>query len=529
MKPGLQFKLSQSLALTPQLQQSIRLLQLSTQELEQEIDQMLLDNPLLEKTDDEADEAAPAEAAPLDAPADAAADAMADTPAVSDVERDTAPEQAEQSFDLADRAVEVATEPAPSSDAVTEMDTPDWDGASDGAADWSFDDAAGSERSDDDDYSAADHSTPRVTLRDHLRQQLCGRMLSAQDRLFAEAVIDSLDDDGWLTDPLESLVESLFGAALEPEQREEAIDGLATAMRLVQSFDPAGVAARNLPECLCLQLQARTASPLQRIALTLCEGHLDALAKRDYKRVARLLDTDEEDIRAAHLLIMKLNPRPASGFATETAREVVPDVIVQRLGGTGVAGFRVSLNAEVLPKLRVNQLYASILRQQRGDSPQALHTHLQEARWFIKNVQQRFDTILRVSQAIVERQRSFFLYGASGMRPLVLKEIADQLGLHESTISRVTTAKYMSTPFGTFELKYFFTSGVATDTGGSASSTAVKSLIKKLVEGEDAAKPLSDNEIADCLAQQGIVIARRTVAKYREALRIAPANLRRTV
>ena len=260
----------------------------------------------------------------------------------------------------------------------------------------------------------------------------------------------------------------------------------------------------------------------RRIALAIVAQHLETLARRDVRRLCTALECDEALLRSAQALILQCEPRPGRAFAETSSPIVVPDVVVQRAG----RGLKVSLNPDVMPRLRINDLYAAALKGQRGGH---LSSHLQEARWFMKNVQQRFDTILRVSRAIVERQRAFFTHGAIAMKPLVLREIADELGLHESTISRVTTAKYMATPQGTFELKYFFCSALQTEAGGNASSTAVRALIKQLVGAEDPARPLSDSTLSEMLEQQGIQVARRTVAKYREALKIAPANLRKAI
>jgi RNA polymerase sigma-54 factor len=256
---------------------------------------------------------------------------------------------------------------------------------------------------------------------------------------------------------------------------------------------------------------------------------MELLARRDFKRLATLTRSNEEEVRAALQLIARLEPKPGRRFVDVERNVVIPDVIVTRIGNGTNTKFRVMLNPEVMPRLRVHDIYAGALKQHKGEGSQALSQRLQEARWFIKNIQQRFDTILRVSNAIVERQKSFFVHGELAMRPLVLREIADELGLHESTISRVTTAKYMATPYGTVELKYFFGSALGTETGGNASSTAVRALIKQFVASENLKKPLSDSQISDMLKEQGIECARRTVAKYREALRIAPANLRKAL
>ncbi|MBU6467019.1 MAG: RNA polymerase factor sigma-54, partial [Burkholderiales bacterium] len=292
--------------------------------------------------------------------------------------------------------------------------------------------------------------------------------------------------------------------------------------------------ARNLAECLRLQLQALRHEEAQHAetlatALAICQQPLDLLARRDVRRLAPLCGASEDAVRAAMALIASLEPRPGRRFANVERNAIVPDVLVRRVG-TGGAQFSVQLNPDVMPRLRVHDIYAGALRGHRGsDGHQALQQRLQEARWFIKNIQQRFDTILRVSRAIVERQKNFFVHGELAMRPLVLRDIADELGLHESTISRVTTAKYMATPQGTYELKFFFGSGLGTDTGGNASSTAVRALIKQFVAAENPARPLSDSQIADMLKEQGIECARRTVAKYREALKIPTTTLRKAL
>jgi RNA polymerase sigma-54 factor len=309
------------------------------------------------------------------------------------------------------------------------------------------------------------------------------------------------------------------------EQREDLVDRLRCALKWLQHMEPLGVGARDLPECLVLQLRVLPRDEAQAIAILICKSHLDLLARRDMKKLMAATGGDEELIKAAQALIVQLEPKPGRPFTRAEANIVVPDVIVQKSG----RNWKVVLNPDVMPKLRINDLYAQAIRGSRGSGGSALSSRLQEARWFMKNIQQRFDTIQRVSQAIVERQKSFFTHGEIAMKPLVLREIADELGLHESTISRVTTAKYMSTPYGTFELKYFFGSSLNTDAGGNASSTAVRALIKQLVAAEDIAKPLSDSQLSHMLEEQGIQVARRTVAKYREALKIAPANLRRAL
>jgi RNA polymerase sigma-54 factor len=312
---------------------------------------------------------------------------------------------------------------------------------------------------------------------------------------------------------------------LPPELGTEAED-LQIALKHLQNLEPIGVGARNLSECLVLQLAALPPeTPCRDEALETARHHLEVLAARDFAKLKKLLRCGDDVLRGVQKLITSLNPRPGRNYSSDETRYVVPDVIVKKTKGLWVA----SLNPDAMPRLRINRLYADILQRNRGAGSQQLATQLQEAKWLIKNVQQRFETILRVSQAIVDRQRNFFEHGEVAMRPLVLREIAEGLDLHESTVSRVTTQKFMHTPRGIFELKYFFGSHVTTETGGSASSTAIRALIKQLVAAENGRKPLSDGQISEILAQQGLVVARRTVAKYRESLQILPVNLRKTI
>jgi len=374
------------------------------------------------------------------------------------------------------------------------------------------------EDGDDGDYPQIAASAP--SLRVHLLSQLSLTNLSDRDRRLVTLLIDSLDDDGYLAQDLPELLSLLpQELAIEPEE-------LQIALRHLQNCEPAGVGARTLSECLELQLNTMPeCTPLRDQALEIVKGHLSSLAARDFSKLKKVLRCDDDCLRAVQKLIIGLNPKPGRNFSSEETRYVVPDVIVRKNKSVWVA----SLNPDAMPKLRVNRLYADILSRNRNSGSQQLASQLQEAKWLIKNVQQRFDTILRVSQAIVDRQRHFFEHGEVAMRPLVLREIAEALDLHESTVSRVTTQKFMHTPRGIFELKYFFGSHVTTDTGGAASSTAIRALIKQLVNAENPRKPLSDSQISDILGQQGIVVARRTVAKYRESLQILPVNLRKTL
>jgi RNA polymerase sigma-54 factor len=478
MKQALQLRLSQHLTLTPQLQQSIRLLQLSTMELNQELETFLMENPLLEREDAET------EAQPVAAPYQ---DAAGEREAPSTTPSDTPSEE-----EAADRQTEI-----------------DWYSdapASGGARD----------EADDSDYRQVAAESP--SLREHLLAQVSLTKIEPRDRRLVELLIDAIEEDGYLTMPLEEL------AALIPSELGVEPEELQIALRNLQSLEPTGVGARNAHECLELQLLALPESTAGRtLALSIVKEDLGLLAAHDFARLKKALGCTDDRLRQAQQLIQTLNPRPGAGFTSFETRYIVPDVIVRKTKGVWVA----SLNQDAVPKLRINRMYADILQNSRGASGSPLSQRLQEARWLIKNVQQRFETILRVSQAIVDRQRHFLEHGEVAMRPLVLREIAETLGLHESTVSRVTTQKFMLTPRGIFELKYFFGSHVATEAGGACSATAIRALIKQLIAAEDPKKPLSDSKISQVLGQQGIVVARRTIAKYRESVHIPPVNLRK--
>jgi RNA polymerase sigma-54 factor len=462
MKPSLQVRLSQHLALTPQLQQSIRLLQLSTLELHQEVGQMLDQNPFLEMEED-------APATPFETPLERQA---ADRPADNAAEADT-PAAAETS--------DTATELRADEFGTTERE--DWENGTegddfDGIRETPSGAAATGEGGDSD---MEERRSSVGSLQDHLRSQLVGMRLSPEDHAAIEVLIESLDGDGYLADPLPEIAERLaemFGVD-SAEGREGLDERLACALKWLQSLDPLGVGARSLSECLALQLKATRRCPARQVALRISEQYLDLLARRDFKRLAVLTGCDEDTVRLAQELIRACEPKPGRPFSLAVSNIVIPDVVVKKTG----RGLSVQLNPDVM---------------------------------------------LRVSKAIVERQKAFFTHGAIAMKPLVLREIADELGLHESTISRVTTAKYMATPQGTFELKYFFGSSLNTEAGGNASSTAVRALIQQFVSAENGLKPLSDSQLSTMLEEQGIQVARRTVAKYREALRIAPAGQRKS-
>jgi len=523
LKPGLSLRVSQHLALTPQLQQSIWLLQLSTLELSQEVEHMLDDNPFLERTTEEAER----EEFGL---------AQSDVPAQRDDYADDAYASTASTSEKSSSSETDGSEVTAAADAA-----PDWEG--DGSADLAPDDSEwGGEaraRSGDDDTEAQDLAHGHESLTDFLHRQALSLRLGDVDRAALRFMIESLNEHGYLEDPLEELAAGLAGPDALEEQ-EELVHHFTVALRLLQSLEPVGVGARNLAECLTLQLKhlaarddEHTDAATVQTALRICEQPMDLLARRDVRRLMQACGASDERIRAAMALIARLEPRPGRRFADVERNLVVPDVLVRKMArssGDGQPQFSVQLNPDVMPRLRVHDIYANALRGHKGSEGHAgLQQRLQEARWFIKNIQQRFDTILRVSQAIVQRQKNFFTHGELAMRPLVLRDIADELGLHESTISRVTTAKYMSTPMGTYELKYFFGSGLGTETGGNASSTAVRALIKQFVAAENPLKPLSDSQLADMLKEQGIECARRTVAKYRDVLKIAPANLRKSL
>ena len=539
MKQGLSLRVSQHLALTPQLQQSIRLLQLSTLEMAQEVEQMLDENPFLERGDEVADR-------------EDFGVQTADAPVVAGEQLE---EAAQPVVELRSAEPDTRTTQADSADSASDEVESRLDGAApveeswegDGTVEMALDDSewggdaparnSGSGGDDDDTATAADLARVPVSLQDQLHEQARCLRLSDEDSAALYFLIESLNDDGYLEDSLHELARACWrltaGRPADEEPRFDEVEAieqrLGMALQWLQQMEPPGVGARDLGECLRLQIMELRNTPAARAALAICEQPLELMAKRDIKRLCAATGHDDETVRAALALIARLEPKPGRRFVDVERNVVVPDVIVTRAG----RGFKVSLNAEVMPRLRVHDVYANALRGRREAGGEAGHAamqqRLQEARWFIKNIQQRFDTILRVSSAIVERQRNFFMHGELAMRPLVLREIADELGLHESTISRVTTAKYMATPFGTYELKYFFGSSLGTETGGNASSTAVRALLKQFIASEEPTKPLSDNQLSDLLKEQGIECARRTVAKYREALRIAPANLRKAL
>ncbi len=482
MKPSLQLRVSQQLTLTPQLQQAIRLLQLSTLDMHQEVARMLEENPMLESSDESVTSIFPAD--------------QQNSPGASSKSENTdSPEEKPSSEDSG--ADDFGNEPT----------------------DWNTGTGTTRSTDDEDDYYP-EQAAEQASLREHLHNQLTTSTLDDKDRKVVGMLIDALDDNGYLAQDLEELTELL------PAELEITLDDLETALVQLQHLDQPGLAARNLGECLALQLKSLPEDIPQRdLAIRLVSQHLDLVAAHDFTKIKRLLRCSDDELRAAQQLIVSMNPKPGSEFNQSVADYVVPDVIVEKIKDKWCA----RLNIEAMPKLRVNQIYANILQQRDDKNSSQLSTQLQEAKWLIRNLQQRFDTILRVSTAIVNRQTNFFEHGEIGMRPLVLREIADELELHESTVSRSTTQKYMRTPRGIYEFKHFFCSGLSTESGGTCSSTAIRELIKQLVNEEDQRKPLTDSRMSEILAQQGIVVARRTIAKYRDALRILPVNLRKSL
>lgn len=514
MKQGLQLRTSQNLALTPQLQQSIRLLQLSTLELNQELEIILQENPLLELVEEDEDhEVSNAESSNSETSNDEASDNNASTKdaEVSDQENSQENNSAEQ---------ESAAE-APIADDVFKQNDFDEDYEEYGSASNWDEGRKQNNNNDDDDDNFTRQETIVENLHDHLLDQIKLLSLSERDQRLMLLLIDSINENGYLESSLEDIMESL------PEELEVEFVELETVLKHVQNLDPIGIGATNLQECILLQLNILPDDiPDLALAKTIVKEHLHVLANKDFNKLRKLTSCSEESLKSAQALIQLQNPRPGAGFAQFSPDHFIQhEVIVKKVKGIWVA----TLNDGVMPKLRINQMYADILKRNRENSGQYLQSQMQEARWMIKNIQQRFSTILRVSQAIIDRQRNFFEHGEIAMRPLVLREIADELELHESTISRVTTHKYMLTPRGIFELKYFFGSHVSTDSGGECSATAIRALIKQLVAEENTKKPMSDNQISEVLAKQGIVVARRTIAKYRESLHIPPANLRKSL
>jgi RNA polymerase sigma-54 factor len=488
MKPALQFRLHQQLTLTPQLQLAIRLLQLSQLELEAELRQLAEGNPLLEFADESEDEAAADESAP-------------------DAEYVQVPGPAE----------------TPSTErGVDGDDGADWTDDGGGSAETPIDFSNGSGNSGaargDEDFEPQ-NAAPE-TLQQHLLWQLNLAGFNPRQTAIATVMIDALNADGYLADGIEAVRAAL------PENLAADLDEIEAVRRRLQGFDPLGVASLDLRDCLRSQLQQFDAdTPQRELALAIVDGELELLARNDIAKLARKLRAGEDEVAAAAALIRSLDPRPGAALDTTPVEYVAPDVYAVREAGR----WQVRLNPDAQPRLGLNQHYCNLIARARGEDASWMKGQLQEARWLLKSLESRAETLLKVAGAIVRRQSAFLDYGPEAMHPLVLREVAEEVGMHESTISRVTTRKYLHTPRGTFELKYFFSSGVSTEDGGSASATAIQAMLRKLIEAEDPRKPLSDQALAEELKGKGIQVARRTVAKYREGLRIPSSSERQRI
>ncbi len=489
MKQSLELKFAQRLTMTPQLQQAIRLLQLSAIELQEEIQQALEENPLLEEQDDGVD--------------DDDAELSSNTESDNDAAESEPESLPETDIQFADDTV-----------VADSMTGADWE-------DFELPYAPTRHNDEEPGFEVDARSSTPTTLRDHLLWQMHMTLFSETDRKIAQVIIDSVDDDGYLTSSCDEIKHMLEH---EVEVDDEEIEA---TLHQIQNFDPPGVCARDLRECLLLQLrQLENNSDTAGIAQRLVSDHLGLLGTRDYSQLKRLLKTDTDRLQLAIQLVQGLNPRPGSAIQPKQTRYVIPDVIVKKIKNV----WHSELNGETLAQLRINRTYKSMIR--RGDNStdnKYIQDHLQEARWFIKSLRNRNETLLKVARVIVERQSDFFEHGDERMKPMVLSDVAETLDMHESTISRATTQKYLLSPRGVFELKFFFSSHVNTADGGTCSSTVIRSLIKKLVATEPPTKPISDSKIAQLLDEQGIRVARRTVAKYREHMNIPPSNQRKSL
>jgi RNA polymerase sigma-54 factor len=522
MKQSLQLKLGQQLTMTPQLQQAIRLLQLSTLDLQQEIQEALDSNPMLE-VEDGFETSAPSADSPDDSDYPRQLEIASDTSNGSGDSNDFSSSESSKerdSFAESDSEGESYTE--------SETNT-DWNESipNELPVDTSWDDvyqtaSSGSTNYDNEDSDFESRRASTESLYDHLMWQLNLTPMSDNDRIIAMAIIDAVEPSGMLSISLEEIYEGLVG-----EFDELELDEVVAVQHRLQQFDPSGVCSQNLSECLLVQLQQFAPdTPFLEAAKLITRQYLPLLGSRDYRQLMRRTKLKEGELGQAVALIQGLNPRPGDFIASGDTEYVVPDVFVEKRDGRWI----VELNPDIAPRLRINSGYASMVKRADSSSDNTfLKDNLQEARWFLKSLQSRNETLLKVASCIVEKQRGFLDYGAEAMKPLVLHDIAEIVQMHESTISRVTTQKYMHTPQGIFELKYFFSSHVSTDGGGECSSTAIRAIIKKLVSAENPKKPLSDSKITDTLAEQGIQVARRTIAKYRESLNIPPSNERKSL
>lgn len=490
--PLLRLEHRQQQTLTPRLQQAVRLLQLSSLDFAQEVRDVLGKNPFLEHEE------------------------MGEESAASEAEQHT-PSTTQALAPLLPQAEEPATaqpastpDGASSPESIGEWDPSPWAGGTGSSM---------SRTSSDGETSAIDLMAADEGLRPHLHRQINTRHLSERDRALVGCVIESLDDDGYLRT---SLVELAGLCELDPPVEMAEMN---MALKLVQSLEPAGVGARNVAECLTLQLPEIEDEAQRALAGLIIEGHMDKLAQHDIATLSRRLDRAPADIEAACDRIRHMDPRPGWRWGSVDIRYITPDVLVRKIKGEWVA----ALNPAIVPRVRLNQRYAELFRRHRDNRHGELAAHLQEARWTLRNVEQRFSTILSVAQAILKRQHQFLEHGPFAMKPMALREIAEEVGLHESTVSRVTNNKYMATPAGVFELKYFFSRPMPTANGGACSATAIRGVIKEMIDAEDPVNPLSDAEIARRLARQGLTVARRTVTKYRQLMKIAAVEQRRRV
>lgn len=504
MKASLQLKLGAQLTMTPQLQQAIRLLQLSTLDLQQEIQQALESNPMLELVED----------GDLDSgqetPEEQTASHSDESPAQE--QGDNSAEHAEEPWDA-----EPETEWSAQSDIPNDLpvDTA-WDDIYQTAP------ASASRSEEDEDLDFGARNSPAETLFDHLVWQLNLTPMNDRDRAIATSIIDAIDDAGYLSLTLEDIHAGLFD---ETDEDPLELDEVEAVLHRIQYFDPPGVGARNLQECLLIQLnQLPPETPWLPQAKLLVSHYISLLGNRDYAQLMRRSRLSEDQLREVLALVQTLHPKPGETLATGEPDYVIPDVIVRKINDR----WRVELNPDIAPRIRVNANYASLVRRADNSTDNTfLRDQLQEAKWFIKSLVSRNETLLKVATRIVEHQQGFLELGDEAMKPLILSDIAQAVEMHESTISRVTTQKYMHTPRGIYELKYFFSSHVSTEEGGECSSTAIRAMIRKLISAESARKPLSDSKIAALLGEQGIKVARRTVAKYREAMQIPPSNERK--
>ena len=492
MKASLQLRMNQQLAMTPQLQQAIRLLQLSTLDLQQEIQQALDSNPLLELEED------------LDLPETSTLDNNANDPLVDDHSVEHLADEHLADSDWSEVIpVELATDS--SWDDVYQSSTTPATGPG-----------------DEFDFDA--HNSHEPSLKEHLEWQLNVSRLSELDQFIGASIIDAVDERGYLTQTLTEITEGINGNLSQLRQETIEEDETQAVLTLIQQFDPIGVAAQDLRECLLIQLKYLPAdTPWRQGALTVVAKHLDLLGSHDYSSLRRRSGYKENELQHIFELITKLQPEPGANIASSQADYVIPDVMVRKINNV----WRVELNPDSAPKIRINQQYANLAGSSNSADKNYIKGHLQEARWFLKSLESRNETLLKVAGRICEIQQGFLDYGEEAMKPLVLAEVADHVEMHESTISRVTTQKFMHTPRGIFELKYFFSSHVSTANGGECSSTAIRALIKKLIAAELTRKPLSDSKLTDMLELQGIKVARRTIAKYRESMNIPPSNERK--